>query len=258
MLDSRLAAKGMAVPAENVFVVVNNSVVMLMAEVEQQPIQFQIGDRLQLQRFPADVPERYVVRVIGSLPGKSLVVTNPTLNGRLILVRPDQKFTVRALEGSAIFAFVSSAIQIYAKPYPHMHLAYPEELEKVVVRNALRANTDVPALVRNTRLPESREHVRSVRMVDLSHTGTRLLSKAPLGAEGEMLMLRFSLNVCGADENIGVLGEIRSMGKRQVKGDALGFWSGIQFKNVNRFQQLVLASYALEQWAGRHLGRGGG
>lgn len=216
--------------------------------MKQNELSVQIGDSLQLQKAATDRPERYLVQVVGVMPGQSLIVTTPRVSGKVAIVRPDTKFTVRVLQGSSIFGFVSSVLQVYSAPFPHLHLAYPREMESIVVRNALRASTDVPGVVRNTRHPDSKEHYRRVRLVDLSNSGARLTSKGPLGQEDDMLSLQFSIDVCEMTENIGVIGKIRGMGKRNVEGDPMRFWTGVQLQSLNRFQKLILHAYVLENF----------
>jgi c-di-GMP-binding flagellar brake protein YcgR len=220
------------------------------AALRQKELSVQIGDRLQLQKTPADRPERYVVQVVGVMPGQSVIVTTPRINGKVAIIRPDSKFTVRVLQGSSVFGFVSSVLQSYSAPFPHLHLSYPREMESIVVRNALRAPTDIQGMVRNTRQPDSKEHYRLVRVVDLSNSGARLVSKGPLGKEEELLSLQFLMPVCGVDEGMGLLGQIRSMGKRQSDDDPMSFWTGVQFNALNRFQKVLLHAYVLERFVG--------
>ncbi len=222
----------------------------MAAELKQNELSLKVGDRLQLQKTPADRPERYVVQVVGYLAGSSVVVTTPLVNGKTAIIRPDQRFTVRVLQGSSVFGFVSSVLQSYSKPFPHLHLSYPREMESIVVRNSLRTSTDLVGVVRNTKQPDSKEHYRRVRIADLSNSGARLLSRGPLGQEGDMLVVQFAVEVCGLEENLGLLGQVRSLGTRNVGDDPLKFWSGIQFHSPNRFQKVLLQSYVLERFVG--------
>jgi c-di-GMP-binding flagellar brake protein YcgR len=224
------------------------------ANLKQKELSLQVGDRLQLQKTPADRPERYVVQVVGYLAGHSVVVTTPLVNGKTAIIRPDQRYTVRVLQGSSVFGFVSSVLQSYSKPFPHLHLIYPKEMESIVVRSALRAATDLIGIVRNTKKPDSKEHYRRVRIADLSNSGARFLSKGPLGQEGDMLAVQFAIKVCGLEESLGLVGQVRSLGKRNVADDPLKFWTGIQFHSLNRFQKVLLQSYVLERFIGEQGG----
>ena len=97
----------------------------------------QIGDVLQLQFAPpSENVERFAATLIGFVPGQSLVITTPRKNARPIIVRDGQSFTVRMLQGSNIFGFVAQVLNASSKPYPHLHLSYPSDVESAVVRNA--------------------------------------------------------------------------------------------------------------------------
>ena len=216
--------------------------------MKQSELSLHIGDKLQLQKTPADRPERYVVQVVGLMAGKSVIVSTPRINGKVAIIRPDQKYAVRVLQGSSVFGFVSSVLQSYSAPFPHVHLSYPREMESIVVRNSLRAVTDIQGVARNTKNPDDREHYRGVRLVDLSNSGARLASKAPLGQEDELLAIQFAVDVCGMEENLGILGKIRGMGRRNQEGDPLQFWTGVEFQSLNRYQKVVLQAFVLERF----------
>lgn len=213
-------------------------------------LSLQVGDKLQLQKIPEDRPERYLVQVVGYMPRQSLIVNAPRIHGKVAIMRPDQRFRVRVLQGSSIVGFVSFVLKSYSAPFPHLHLSYPTEMERIVVRNALRTAVDQPALVRHPRHPDSQEYYRSVRLIDLSHSGARFVSKVPLGHENDMLLTRFGVAVCGQEEKLEVLCQIRSMGKRAVEGEPLEFWLGVQFQALTRFQQVLLQAFVLEQFVG--------
>ncbi len=216
--------------------------------MKQNELSLHIGDKLQLQKTPSDRPERYIVQVVGLMHGKSVIVTTPRINGKVAIVRPDQKYAVRVLQGSSVFGFVSSVLQSYSAPFPHVHLSYPREMESIVVRNSLRAATDVQGVARNTRSPDEQEHYRGVRIIDLSNSGARLTSKTPLGQEGDMVSLQFGIEVCGMEENLGVVGKIRGLGKRNQEGDPMQFWTGVEFQSLNRYQKVVLQAFVLERF----------
>ncbi len=216
--------------------------------MKQSELSLQIGDKLQLQKTPSDRPERYVVQVVGLMPGKSVIVSTPRINGKVAIIRPDQKYTVRVLQGSSVFGFVSSVLQSYSAPFPHVHLSYPREMESIVVRNSLRAVTDIQGVARNVKNPDEKEHYRGIRVVDLSNSGARVTSKGPLGREEETVSVQFGIEVCGMEENLGVLGKIRGLGKRNQEGDPMKFWTGLEFLSLNRYQKVVLQAFVLDRF----------
>lgn len=209
-----------------------------------------IGEKIQLQKVPPDRTERYLVTVIGYLLDQSLIITAP-LNefGKTLIIRPGMHFNVRMLHGNSIKGFITIVLQSYSHPYPHVHLSYPKEVESILVRNAQRICTIIRCNVRNTRSPDAKESYYPGQFIDLSKTGARIESKAPLGAKHEALSMQFSINVNEEDERLGIIGLIRSVTVKKV-GDEDWFHTGVQFKSLNRYQQVLLHAYVLEKLRG--------
>lgn len=207
-----------------------------------------IGDVLQLQHAPPNEnQDRYAVKLVGYLLDQSLVITTPRKQGKAILVREGQVFTVRLLQGSNIVGFVATVLSVSSKPYPHLHLAYPEDVESAMVRNAPRVTTKLSALIHNTREQGEKKDDQLAIVADLSSTGARLLLHEKLGEVGDMVQLLLSLEVCGGEDKLQVLGTIRNIRDYEVSDTQNNYIHGIQFKGLNRFQQLLLCSFVLGQ-----------
>jgi c-di-GMP-binding flagellar brake protein YcgR len=200
------------------------------------------GTVLQVQATAQEKALRHSVRLIGSLPGHSLVITTPTVGGNVQIVREGQRFAVRVLNGERVFGFVSQVIHVAVKPYPHLHLEYPKEFEQIVVRNASRVAADVPASVRNTALPNEPQNFVSAMIVDLSDTGAKLSSEMPLGSVDDMLHLRFDLTISGETEELGLIGAVRNVHERE-DGVSTIWVTGLQFKSLSRYQQVLLHAW---------------
>jgi c-di-GMP-binding flagellar brake protein YcgR len=226
--------------------------------MQEDILKMQVGDVVQLQRI---VPEkeqesRYTVTVIGFVPGKSILVTAPVIKGKVQFVLEDQRFAVRTLRGSNVIGFVATVMHTAVKPYPYLHLSFPEEVESIAVRNAERVETNMPALVKNTKNPDETHHWQPALIKDLSATGARFESFTHLGENGERLQIRFKLEVCNAEENIDLVAKIRNHTLITSGTDAGGvlYSTGTEFHMVNRFQQVLLHDHILEQRLQAHLG----
>ena len=218
---------------------------------ETDPLNLTIGSILQMQ---ASVPEnspRYPVRLIGYLPGASLVVTTPTLDGKLQIVREGQRFTARVLKGERVLAFFARVLQVSMRPYPHLHLEYPAEFQQIVVRNASRVHADIPTLVRNTQEETEEEHFLQGAIVDLSETGAKIASSMPLAEPGERLHLKFDLTISGGDEEIGLLSDVKNATQRvepcEDGGELAVHYTGVQFRSLSRYQQILLHAWVTNQ-----------
>lgn len=204
-----------------------------------------IGSLLQLQ--PVDDPngQRYQVRTIGFLPGGSLIVTTPEVNGKLAFVRAGQAYRARMLRGDSVLGFRAEVLTTYNLPYPHIHLTPPKEVDRIVVRNARRVMSDIWGTVRNT--ADEDADYQPAALIDLSMTGAKLASDAPLGMPGDTLQLDFTIDVLGREERIATLGLIRNTGEREGPAGLTENTYGVQFNAINRYQQVLLHGWVLEQ-----------
>jgi c-di-GMP-binding flagellar brake protein YcgR len=158
------------------------------------------------------------------------------------------RFAVRILQGSNVMGFISTVTHSATKPFPHLHLSYPGEIESLAVRNAERINANLPALVRNTRDPDNDDSWQPALVKDLSMTGARLESIEPLGRKGERLVVKFEVDVCGEKEQIMVLTDIcnRSVIRHHNDPEDSRYCCGISFQQVNRFQEVMLNNCVLK------------
>ncbi|MES9940162.1 MAG: flagellar brake protein [Candidatus Thiodiazotropha sp. 6PLUC2] len=206
----------------------------------------QIGDVLQLQFAPpSEIQDRFSATLVGFLPGQSLVITTPRKGGNPIIIRDGQSFTVRMLQGSNIFGFVARVLHVSSKPYPHIHLAYPDDVESAVVRNAPRVPTELPAIVIKPQGGSGEDLQRKVIISDISSTGARVIDTKELGAVGSVIHVSQTLSVCGGSDVLKVLAVIRNIRETAALDGSIRYSHGLEFRGLNRFQQLILCSYVL-------------
>ena len=216
--------------------------------MSEEALRLQVGERLQLQRIAEEANDRYSVKVIGYLPGQSLLVTNPVLDGKALFFREGQRFAVRMLDGSRVWGFVSQVQYAASKPFPYLHLSYPDDVESMAVRNAERVETRIHGLARNSLDPDEQVNWHPLIIRDISRSGARLESVSRLGREGETIELRFGMEVCGREDHLSLAALVRKSDLEE-RSDARGVRhiSGVEFAMINRFQELLLNGYILEQ-----------
>jgi len=207
-----------------------------------------VGKMLQLQRISPEFNDRYTVTLIGSLLGRGMIVTTPVVHERTQFIKEGSRFAVRLLHGSKVMGFIATVTHSASKPYPHLHMSYPAEIESLAVRNAERVTTNLPALVRNTRHADDDTAWQPALVKDLSMTGARLESLDPLGRTGERLIMKLDIDVCGESERIMVLTEIcnRTVVSDKQDQQETRYCCGISFLKVNRLQEVLLNNCVLQ------------
>lgn len=211
-----------------------------------------VGNVLQLQFLPDESHVRHYVKVIGYLHDKSLIVTIPQVNGKLMLVREGQPIAVRLMSGNNVMAFTVSVLKSRTKPYPYLHLSYPTELQAIKVRKAQRVSFATTAIVREcgpaTSTGGTPPDARTVKMEDMSTTGALLISDKPLGIAKDLLVVTMTLNIAEAEEELSIVAVIRNIRDRSVENpSALEYLHGVEFQFADRQESIMLHAFVYEQ-----------
>ncbi|MGA7801891.1 MAG: flagellar brake protein [Gammaproteobacteria bacterium] len=216
--------------------------------MSQSEMKLHVGDTLQLQ-FPADdARSRYYVKVIGYLPGQSLLVTTPRSEGRVLLVREGQPFVVRLLARSRVLAFSTSVLRTCARPYPYLHLIYPAEVEQTVVRKAERVPVKLVTSVENDDPGSGFDTPRAAVITDISTAGAKLRASRPLGGAGDLLTVSFRITVGEVAHAVKLPAVIRTIQHEQEDDEGQDNCEyGVEFQLVDPTDTLALHGFVYEQ-----------
>jgi len=215
-----------------------------------EELSVEIGGNIQLQFVDDDA--RHTARIIGCLAGHSLLITAPKVNGKVIMVREGLPVVVRMMSGKEIVGFSSSVLCTSLKPYPYIHLGYPDDFQAVTVRKALRVNLDQAATVRccvsdgGERPPESEPVPVTVR--DMSVSGALLVADKPLASEGKSIVLKLNMEVAGAAEDLSIMTVVRNVrAQRDEDGAGKHYLHGVEFRCSTRRESVMLHAYVYER-----------
>lgn len=205
-----------------------------------------VGDPIQLQSTPA--APRYTSLLIGFLKNRSVIVTQPEIDGELAMLREGQAFSARFFSGRSVFEFPTSVLKQTNVPYPLLHLAYPRDLKVQEIRRAPRVAVDVIVAVET---PGGESH--SGKLLDLSTAGAGLGARKRFADKGDILRLKFKLAVQGIDTYIVVTAEVRNVAQRADQAQA-PYLYGLHFVDLEEGTLLVLAAYVFGAIIGEHTG----
>ncbi|MDP2828217.1 MAG: flagellar brake protein [Sulfuricellaceae bacterium] len=159
-----------------------------------------IGEVMQLQPIDADDKDRYLVKLIGFLDKRSILVSTPTLDGQVLFIKEGQTFDVRTFSGREVYHFTASVMRSCTSPYPYLHLAFPRVVKGFVVRNATRVKVKLICTVANSQGGEQAPKIPCV-LSDLSTSGAQLESSRELGEVGDELIVSLRLNLFEDDSS---------------------------------------------------------
>ncbi|MDT8384591.1 MAG: flagellar brake protein [Gammaproteobacteria bacterium] len=212
-----------------------------------------IGDNLQLQ-VAADQGTRYYVKVIGYLAGKSLLVTTPMVDGHVLPISEGQSLIVRLMSGNEIVGFSVTVICSVARPYPHLHLSFPRNVQAVTVRKALRVDLNMPATVHpclaDSFAADAAQPSQPVTIQDMSTSGALLIAKSPLVETGQGLLVSMSFDVADEVEEVTLQAIVRNI--RTERGEKVGqryFHHGVELRLIDRAQSVLVHAFVYQRIA---------
>ncbi|MBC7779601.1 MAG: flagellar brake protein [Proteobacteria bacterium] len=198
------------------------------------------GDPMQV-RFDDGTPARYTVRLIGAVDKRSMLITHPQVDGRMVFLREGQVLRLKALRGKYAYAFEAAVLKCQLAPFPYVHLNYPTQVRATSIRKAYRvALNGVASLGRGgetARLP--------CNMKDVSVAGTLLHAPRELALVGSAVEVAFRLQVSDELLTFSLPGVIRNA--REAEDLTSQYRTcGVEFTNLSREQKQALQLFIYE------------
>lgn len=208
------------------------------------------GTVIQLQ-FIDDSRDRYPSRLMGHLEGRSILVTHPVTEGRLLRIRNGQRVIARAMTSSAAMAFTTHVEALCSMPYPYLHLTYPD----TVSMNRIRCSPRIPvsmaiSLTNLSEVPRSGE--RPARLLDISPTGARLEANVDSVKVGDEIALEGLFRLSDIERTVNLSGLVRARiadtgapsGSASLRERAT---YGVEFQSISEDVRLFLHAFVYQQ-----------
>ena len=201
------------------------------------------GDSLHLQPLLEGQEERWTVRVIGQLNGKSLLVTAPLVDGKLIFIKDGQTYLVRAFSGLNVCAFKTRVLKSQLQPFPYLHLAWPEVVKAMRIRKTMRAPSSIIVAVHES---EDGRQTGAGKIIDISVGGAKVFSPMSLGHLGDSLWLSFKVRLGDMEEYVKTHAVIRYVGEETDEQGKLMKAFGVQFDALSQPQRLIIMNHVYQ------------
>lgn len=213
-----------------------------------EDLKLNAGYPLQIQTAAvAGQTERYSCRLIGCLPGRSILLSVPKTAGRLVRLKPGQKIIVRLMIDNGIGVFASQIEVQTLEPYPILHITYPEAVTFKGIRGATRVGVDQPLVVNNLADSLSSEGV----IVDISVTGARIEVMSPIGKIGDTVELVASVMIQDVEREFRITAIIRSQVEtlEDARNSGLNTSYGVEFIETQEENRLIMYAFVYSQMA---------
>ena len=203
-----------------------------------------IGDPLHLQSS-AEAP-RLLVKLIGYLKGRGLIVTEPVSDGEYVMLKDGQSFVCRFFSGQNAYAFTTVVAKQTSVPFPHLYLSYPREVRGLEIRKGARIDVDLITAVTMDSDGQSRQGAGKI--VNISTGGGALRSRTPLGAKGETISISFKIQV-GEVQSVIVFDSIIRMVSQDASEPGMPYLYGLQFMDPEPHMAMALTAYVYQKMA---------
>lgn len=176
-----------------------------------------IGDALQLQDS-SDSNHRYYAKLIGFLNKASVVVSHPMQDGKLLAIEEGLSFLVRGFSGRKAYEFNANVLLASHTPYPHLHLSFPNQIETMTMRRALRIKPNLAGWIESKDTSSAQIKIPLI-VVDLSTSGARVHAKRQFGKIGEVISVACRLPIDDEEHIFSISAVIRNSYNETLKED---------------------------------------
>lgn len=204
-----------------------------------------VGDQLYMQSS-GEAP-RMIVKLIGYLKNRGLIVSVPEVDGEFAMLKDGQSFIIRFFSGQNAYAFTSTVARQTSVPFPHVHLSYPREVRGLEIRKGSRIDVDLIAAVGMEGDEGSKSG--SGKIVNISTGGGALRAKVPLGNKGDVINVKFKVLI-GDIQSFLVFDSIIRTVTQDKSDQAMPYLHGLQFHNADQSMTLALAAYVYQKIVG--------
>jgi len=168
---------------------------------------------------------------------KSLLVSAPLVDGKLIFIKDGQTYLVRAFSGLNVCAFKTKVLKSQLQPFPYLHLSWPDGVQAMRIRKAMRAPASIIVAVQES---EEGRQTGAGRIVDISVGGAKILSPNALGYKDQHLWLSFKVRLGDMEEYVKTPAIIRAVGEETDDQGKVMKSFGIQFGELQPAQRLII------------------
>ncbi len=192
-----------------------------------------------------DSERHYGVELLGLIAGNSIMVSPPINEfNKIVILKPSQSVSLQFGWRNAIFSCHASVIKLISAPFAYYHLSIPQELIMQEVRQALRVNAALEAVVVNV---DDKKHSYQAKITDLSTGGLKLESSQAVAQIGDYLAVAANLALEEFQQQVHLKCKVCNLrivnqGEGQRK-----YLYGIQLVGLEKEQLLALKAYVYQQ-----------
>jgi c-di-GMP-binding flagellar brake protein YcgR len=208
--------------------------------------QEEAGSSWMLRMSPEAGSQEYSVRLLGVNEGKSLIVSAPSEDGKVVFIKEGSLYRFKGFFGQSIVIFMAAVAKVCFSPSPYLHLTWPDstKITTRVVRNARRARCNLPVVVYCSR--GAKDAQDNGFITDLSIGGADVALRESLPADAESVRVVFRVQVASKRFMIDTMARVIRQKASAVDASSGANHYGIEFLDLSDEQILAVHAYIHE------------
>ncbi|MCP3673541.1 MAG: flagellar brake protein [Gammaproteobacteria bacterium] len=202
----------------------------------------QIGTMLQIHLFD-DETQWYTVQLIGYHHDYGLIISAPKSSGSelAMILRDDQPLNIRIKSNKAAATFRCNIVEKRMKPYPHIHLSAPSEIESVTVEQVEMIALEQEITFIND---DEDSHSTQTELSGISLYEARIQHAERLADEGQRASVTMSFSFADKNNVIVLEGIISSVSEISDSGEQT---LTLSYKKLDQSDKILLHAYIYER-----------
>lgn len=211
-----------------------------------ESLNMQVGVRLQLMTHRRVKPVPYFSTLIGWIKDEYIIVKIPTEQGVAIGLTEGEMVTVRVFSGVNVCSFACTVLRVFGRPLFYLHLSFPNSIQGTSLRGAMRVKTEIPARLRSSVQPDNAP--LDCTLTNISVTGARVDTAAPLPPDEELVSLQFTLTIATNQQEtqVDTTAMIRNVTVERPPGQPELYSYGVQFVDLDPVHYTMLQNITYE------------
>ncbi len=220
------------------------------AKIDFDDMNLQVGVRLQVMPKQSNSPTVQYTSLVGFVTNEYLLLQIPQQDGAAVDLPAGTEVALRVFSGVSVFTFDARVEAVMKTPREFMVLSFPDNIQKVGLRKAVRVKANIPVRIVN---PATREVLKEAMLSDISLSGALVSTSNPLGSTGDTIHIEFSILVQSQNEDVAITTSASIRSVQQAVGtapDGGSFYTvytyGINFLDIDAAHQTILQNYVYE------------
>ncbi len=222
----------------------------LLSEPKPQICEFEsmnlrVGGRIQFVTHRSIKEIQHFSTLIGYVKDEYLILKTPVENAVPVALNDGEKLTIRVFSGVTVCSFACTVLRVFPRPLNYVHVTFPDSIQGVSLRAAMRVKVDIPAQIVIPGLGPV-----PVLLVNLSVSGARVESAKRLSQDHSPVNLSFTVTAQPGNYAVCVNTRVTIQNVNVIK-DVAGlqaevFTYGVQFLDLEPAHCTILQNLTYE------------